>query len=512
MKYESNHLTVVLVALLVATVIATGIPVWMEWNRVNETRLLNLSEKQHFLAQKIFLISEQTNSSLSPDQLHYLAKEYINNNVKLRKSSLIGSWWGSSIQEKPDSTSRNEMEHFLAALHHLVDNRGSDFRELAGLNAPMILDSLNRINTDMENRVEQYRLVRLTLLVIPGIFLFSSVILLFVRIVIPMDRKEKERNRTLSELNRVMERNSRIIDENIITSVTDLNGVITDVSGAFLRLTGYSREELIGKTHGLLHHPDTEFGVYEKIRESLAVGNSWRGILKNRSKIGLDFWVEIAIDPIRNDSGDLTGYIAMRRDLTQEKRLEDLAVTDEMTGLFNRRKFNRTFPVEIYRQARAKRFFCFVLLDVDHFKLYNDTYGHQNGDGVLISIGKVLRESFRREDDFCFRLGGEEFGVVFAAESEAGVTNHLMQIKSAIQGQGIIHEKNSPGVVTASFGAVIVNFSDSNQYAMDQDEIYRLADRALYRAKEAGRNRVAIYRMSVTRAGMQNTEAEVYNR
>ena len=167
-----------------------------------------------------------------------------------------------------------------------------------------------------------------------------------------------------------------------------------------------------------------------------------------------------------------------------------LSITDELTNLYNRRHFNDIFPKEINRAKRENNFISFIILDIDHFKLYNDTYGHQLGDKTLKDMGTILKESLQRGSDFAFRLGGEEFGVVFSGLDKDKSLEFANFIRENIENLNIKHKKNSASeFITTSMGLFV-----SSAESLDKaDDIYKLADEALYEAKESGRNRVILF-------------------
>ncbi len=284
-----------------------------------------------------------------------------------------------------------------------------------------------------------------------------------------------------------------IVDENVITSSTDADGNITAISNAFCRVSGYKRHELLGRNHRLLRHPDTPAAVYDNLWKTISGDGIWQGVVKNRARDGHAYWVEIAITPTFDDSGAITGYTAIHQDITDKKKIEEISVTDELTGLNNRRRFNQLLPQELNRARRDGRTLALLMLDVDFFKKYNDTYGHQEGDTVLHRVGEVLKGELKRSGDFAFRLGGEEFGAILTVrqpEEAAGVAERL---RNAVAELAIPHSGNSAaGVVTISCGLTLTSGEDLRDMA--PDTLYRQADAALYQAKEGGRNRVARYR------------------
>ncbi|WP_373001019.1 diguanylate cyclase [Sulfurimonas sp.] len=284
-----------------------------------------------------------------------------------------------------------------------------------------------------------------------------------------------------------------IVNENIIISRTDLNGIITDVSEALCKISGFSKEEFIGKTHVIIKHSDTPMEVHKNLWLTICAGNIWHSDVKNKTKNGGFFWADSTIYPDYDYYGNIVGYYAIRHDITNKKEIEKLSITDELTKLYNRRYFDNIFNREINRAKREREIFCLLSLDVDYFKKYNDTYGHQEGDNVLIAIGEVLKSHMKRAGDIAFRIGGEEFSAIFVEKNEKNVHAFTENIRKDIENQNILHIENSASdFVSASFGVVYVDFSKKNNSETDKNILYKEADKLLYKAKETGRNNVVI--------------------
>jgi diguanylate cyclase (GGDEF)-like protein/PAS domain S-box-containing protein len=293
-----------------------------------------------------------------------------------------------------------------------------------------------------------------------------------------IELKILERDKTINQY-------IEIIDSYVLTSKTNPDGIITYVSDAFSKLTGYSREELIGKKHNILRHPEMQESFYENMWKVLKSGTVWRGEIKNKNKNGDDYWVDVCITPTLNQAGVVTEFTAVSEDISDRKKIEEIAITDELTGLFNRRFFNQTMPRELNRAVREKRKFVFVMADVDYFKKYNDNYGHQKGDEVLTAIGKTVQNTFRRSGDFGFRLGGEEFGIFWHADDYEGVVRIVSIFRSAVEQLGLEHLYSEIGnKITISIGVCLC------QDIYKQEEVYKNADEALYEAKHSGRNQI----------------------
>ncbi|RDB43099.1 GGDEF domain-containing protein [Halomonas sp. DQ26W] len=185
----------------------------------------------------------------------------------------------------------------------------------------------------------------------------------------------------------------------------------------------------------------------------------------------------------------LEGEVQQRtRQLERANRqLTIMARTDPLTGLLNRRQFQELVEDEVNRRRRNGQPLLFAVMDIDDFKLYNDTYGHQAGDEVLIRISTLLLDHFRRAGDRIFRLGGEEFGLLLAVDSLEEGQQVLERFRQALQELHIPHEASTHGVITASFGLVACQGCGA---VRDVESLYRLADKAMYEAKASDRNRV----------------------
>ncbi|MDI5932764.1 diguanylate cyclase [Halomonas kalidii] len=169
------------------------------------------------------------------------------------------------------------------------------------------------------------------------------------------------------------------------------------------------------------------------------------------------------------------------------RQLVALSRTDPLTGLLNRRQFHALVDDELQRRRRHGRPLLFAVMDIDAFKAYNDTYGHQAGDEVLVRVAALLERHFRRAGDRLFRLGGEEFGLMLEADTLVAGLQALEQFREAIEGLGIPHAGSGHGVVTASFGLVACEDFDR---VPDTQALYVQADQAMYEAKDRERNRI----------------------
>ncbi len=289
---------------------------------------------------------------------------------------------------------------------------------------------------------------------------------------------ESEVNERTEKLNKYI----NIVNKYVTTSSTDLEGRIIEVSEAFCRISGYSKEELIGRTHNIVKHEDMDPQVYEELWETITSDQKWVGEIKNKKKNGEEYWVLANIEPTYSSSGKKIGYTSIRQEITDKKRVEKLSVTDKLTQLYNRVRIEEIFMVEIAKFHRYNTCFSVILLDIDFFKEVNDTYGHNVGDVFLKELAQLLRSSIRI-DDVVGRWGGEEFIILSNNYSVEGVMAFAEKIRKNIDE----HEFTTVGHKTASIGVAILNKEDT------QESVVYRADKSLYQAKKSGRNKVCLH-------------------
>lgn len=261
---------------------------------------------------------------------------------------------------------------------------------------------------------------------------------------------------------------------------TDAKGIITNVSKGFELLSGYDREELIGCTHKIFRHSDTPTELFSQLWETIKQGKAWCGEIKNKNKYGLGYWSKICIEPLI-DKENILGYIGIYTNITEQKELSRKVDIDPLTGVYNRSKLRFLLINKLEQAYFENGTFAILFVDLDHFKMINDTYGHLEGDRVLVEFSHLIRGSLRSSDLFC-RWGGEEFIIVLdntEAEAAYSIAEKL---------RGIVQENdfhlNHP--LTISIG---ISGYDSKSTI---DDIIKAADQAMYKAKSQGRNQTVL--------------------
>jgi diguanylate cyclase (GGDEF)-like protein/PAS domain S-box-containing protein len=268
------------------------------------------------------------------------------------------------------------------------------------------------------------------------------------------------------------------------------------VSPSCARVVGWKPEKLLG-TPALAGVNAEDRPRVEQIVTALknAEAEEARVIYRTRHRERGEIWIESALRVTHApDTGAIDGVVAISRDMTEQKDLQDklaaLATSDGLTGLANRRHFDERLSEEWARAKRDATPLSLLLIDVDHFKKFNDQYGHQAGDGCLRSVARVLAAQAQRPADLAARYGGEEFVLLLPNTDAGGCAEVGERIREALHELGMLHALNLPSkLVTVSLGGAT---NLPSQGVTDCSALVAAADRALYAAKENGRDRLVM--------------------
>ena len=323
---------------------------------------------------------------------------------------------------------------------------------------------------------------------------FSSVSVIFLVLTI-IAMKQISRIEEKSNLLRISEERYRFITENsedVIWSA-DKDGNFTYVSPSVEKLRGYSSEEVMLQTFEDVATPDSLMRFNERVAYALEHGHNDIGLIEIElyKKDGSTIWTEESLRIIRDKDGFISGYSGITRDLTKRKELEDqlrkMAVTDPLTGIFNRRHVMDLVSKEIERSRRYGHTLSVLILDIDFFKKVNDRYGHDIGDKVIIRIVEEVKSVIRTIDIFG-RIGGEEFVLILPQTNIDDAFKLSQRVRKNVEELSIDCSAGEIKV-TISIGLTEWNTEDKNI----NDAIKR-ADIALYEAKDSGRNAVKIFK------------------
>ena len=306
-----------------------------------------------------------------------------------------------------------------------------------------------------------------------------------------------ERKKSEFELKKL----SAVIEHSVnLVFITDRHGTIEYVNPIFEEVTGYSKDDAIGQSPRILSSGEVTNSQYQEMWKTILSGQTWRSTIKNRNKSGGYYWAASVITPIRNEQGEITHFLAVQEDVTgkmmSEERIKYLANYDELTGLINRSRFIELVEewtnLSSGRESRA----VMCLIDMDQFKLLNDTFGHGAGDEYLRRIAKVLEGALKDicgKDPASFdgepllsRLSGDEFAIYLPGLTEAEGMEAAEEVRRAVEN---FYFSEASSSLTISLGLAALPGHGANV-----KDLLTKADAAMYRAKELGRNKVHSYR------------------
>lgn len=223
---------------------------------------------------------------------------------------------------------------------------------------------------------------------------------------------------------------------------------------------------------------------------------TWSQLSFVRLSIGLLLGSALAIlMDVANRSMNHQVKVQRAKELVYSEELRRLSTTDSLTNVYNRHYLNEVFADKLEALQESDLYLTFFILDIDHFKFYNDQFGHVQGDTVLQQVAKTVRDYVKRKEDLVFRLGGEEFGGLLVTDNPTETSQWVAKIKNEVEALQMLHADNAAHkVITISIGIYSAKVKQLNTLTC----LYRRADQALYEAKNQGRNQAVIIDPSET--------------
>ncbi len=279
----------------------------------------------------------------------------------------------------------------------------------------------------------------------------------------------KEFNTLFTQLSKnyaSLESYKQAMDAGSIVSKSDRSGKITYVNEKFCQVSGYSKEELLGKPHNIIRHPDMPAEAFRKMWETIEGKRIWKGIVKNRRKDGSYYWIDSVICPILNENGEIEEYIAVRRDITElvDKRqeLQNIVDYDQLTDLGTRHKLHN--DLEKSKQG------CLAVINLDRFRQINDLYGHSFGDRVIRAVAKQMQAAVHGDYNL-YRLQGDEFVVTAPWRLKGEFVQKIEQLINALENYGFTFDKEEVSI-TVSAG---ISFELPHSQLLTADMALRIA-------------------------------------
>jgi diguanylate cyclase (GGDEF)-like protein/PAS domain S-box-containing protein len=309
----------------------------------------------------------------------------------------------------------------------------------------------------------------------------------------------------LQQLSRAVEQNPASI------VITDTEGRIEYVNPRFSQVTGYSLEEAVAQNPRILKTDLTPKETHRNLWQTVTAGQNWQGEFINRKKNGEIYYELASISPILDRHGKITHYVAVKENITERKEsqlqlqkineqlesqvqenlelqaiLREQAIRDTLTGLHNRRYLDEALERELARAGREKYTISCMMLDIDHFKHFNDTYGHAAGDTVLVALARLFTARIRQGDMAC-RYGGEEFIIIMPRADEKDALRRADEIRQNFSALRIPYT----GIYLSA--TISIGLALYPQHGSNMGAVIKAADAALYQAKQSGRNCVRVW-------------------
>lgn len=334
----------------------------------------------------------------------------------------------------------------------------------------------------------------LTILVFPALYFF-----LFRPLVLDMTRLRQAQADIRIQASAINATSDEVV-------ITDSQGRIRFVNPAFEKETGYCFLEVVGQTPSILKSGKQGDDFYKDLWTTISSGKPWHGEITNRRKGGTLYTEDTTITPVKNETGEIEHFVAIKRNVTEkirarQKVLDHLAYHDSLTGLPNRLMFSHKLTQSLARCRRNGAGLAVMFMDLDRFKLINDTFGHNVGDRLLEHIAERLTGTMRSVDIIA-RMGGDEFTIILTdVKSNKDATSAAKKVLDAISKPFVLEGREL--LITTSIGIAMYP-----SHGEDSETLVRNADAAMYKAKEEGKNTYYIYTDSLNAAAIHKVTLE----
>ncbi|MBE0491598.1 MAG: EAL domain-containing protein [Sulfurospirillum sp.] len=260
------------------------------------------------------------------------------------------------------------------------------------------------------------------------------------------------------------------VDVSNLVTKTDTEGKITYANDLFCQISGYKKEEVLGLSHNIVRHPETKKETFQELWGTIKKGQTWRGILKNKTKDGGFYWIDAVVTPTYDTHKNIDGYISIRREITEfmknKEELEFRANHDSLTKLANRNK--------LQADLKVMQNPCLALINIDRFSQINDFYGHEFGDKLLQEISKIFSVAVKKECSFAYtmyRHGGDEFALLVKEYKEKNIIKIVEKILQTMKKTHIILDDRE---IDLSFSCGI-SFENATKALLSADMALKLS-------------------------------------
>ncbi|WP_373072403.1 EAL domain-containing protein [Sulfurimonas sp.] len=286
----------------------------------------------------------------------------------------------------------------------------------------------------------------------------------------------------------MQDQKNSLIDKNVFTCILDAKGNIIDISKAFLDFLDYKDKEIRNQKYSFLISKYDNDELINEIKTTLKSGFTFNGEIKSKKKNSEVFWAKIVISPLYDEQRRKVAYMCILNDTTPQKKLQELSITDQLTGFYNRNYFDVYIKKELFRAIKSKQIFSIVLFDIDCLELYNTTYGVMAGDKAIKRVAYALKNNKYVKTNPVFRFRGEEFAIIVTNQNAGYLRALVDSVYESIKILNIEHDSSDVSdVLTISGGAVSIDTVLQN---VSSSEVVDIAEYNLEKAKKNGKNQV----------------------
>lgn len=286
----------------------------------------------------------------------------------------------------------------------------------------------------------------------------------------------------------MQDQKNSLFDKYVFTCILDSNGYIIDTSKAFLDFLDYKDKDIKNQKYKFLVSKYENDELINEIKTTLKSGFTFCGEIKSKKRNSEVFWAKIVISPLYDEQRKKIAYMCILNDITPQKKLQELSITDQLTGFYNRNYFDVYIKKELFHAIKSKHIFSLVLFDIDCLDLYNNTYGVMAGDKAIKRVAYALKNNKYVKSNPVFRFRGEEFAIIVTNQNAGYLRALVESVYESIKILNIEHDSSEVSdVLTISGGAVSIDTVLQN---VSSSEVVEIAEYNLEKAKKNGKNQV----------------------
>ena len=288
----------------------------------------------------------------------------------------------------------------------------------------------------------------------------------------------------------VQDQKNTIFDKFVMTCILDLKFNMIDASRAFVNFLGYEQLSVAKTRYKFFPNKEVNSEYIVEAKQLLDLGHTFNGEIKNINNASDEFYLEVTISPINDEVGKKIAYMCILHDITHQKRLQEISITDPLTHLYNRSYFDIYLKKSLFESIKENEIFSLILIDIDNFKIYNRNHGNLMGDKVITQVATAIKNNKYVNEKKLFGINGGEYALIVQKENAGYLKAMIDSIFNSIKELNIKHEDSEvSNIITISAGIVSIN---TIIHHISTSEIMNLADLNLIKAKDNGRNQ-AVY-------------------